>query len=135
MLQGLPKTLGRTIRSSMRGIGKFTAMFLILVVGVVVYCAYNIIPFYYYYFELVNQMEAHIRVASTYTDKEIREKMMYHIKKLQIPIEKADDLVIQRRGQTMVMHLAYNEVFYVTWQGKDYDIHVFHFVAHAEGEF
>lgn len=118
-----------------RGMGKLSAFFLLAVFGVAVWLGFKILPFYYYYYELVNQFESHIRVASTNTDKEIRDKLMYHIKKLEIPIDKPEDLVIQRINKRMIISLPYQEVLYVEWGEKTYDLHVFKFVAYAEGEF
>jgi len=91
-------------------------------------------PFYYYYYELVNQMEAVIRVAGLENDRVIRDKLAYHIKKLEIPAD-IKDLKIAREGNRMKISLAYEEVFYIRYGGKDYDLHVFPFKAEAQGSF
>ena len=78
-------------------------------------------------------MEAACRVASEYNDKEIRTKLQYHIKKMQIPA-RPEDLKIYRGGGKISISLPYREVFYVSWKGKDYDIYVFNFNAKAEGK-
>ncbi|MBX7145485.1 MAG: hypothetical protein K1X79_13630 [Oligoflexia bacterium] len=116
------------------GLGRLTLLVFGTIIAVVVYCGYCILPFYYCYFEITNQMEQVIKVASTYTDKEIREKLLYHIKKLELPVE-PDDLRIERDAGTMRISLPYREIFYVTWKGKDYDIHTFEFHAYAEGHY
>lgn len=123
------------MRLEERGVGNLTLIVFTLIAGVIVWLGFSIGPFFYYYYELLNQFDAHIRVASMYTDKEIREKLMYHIKKLEIPMESPEDLEIRRDGQRMTIRLKYKEVFYVSWQDKDYDLHVFHFDAKSEGQF
>ena len=55
------------------------------------------------------------------------------MKKMEMPAE-IDDVRIERSGKTMRISLEYDEVFYVTWQGEEYDLHTFHFHAYAEGE-
>ena len=117
-----------------KGIGKLTFSVFAAIIAALLYSAYHILPFYYYYFELVNQMEQVIKVASTETDQEIRKKLLYHIKKMQIPVS-PDELRIMRDGKRMSIGLKYEEIFYIPFRGKDYDIHTFKFDAHAEGEF
>ena len=112
--------------------GKWTAIVFGLITIALIYSAANILPFYYYYFELVNQMEAHTKVAQIYSDKELREKLMYHIHKMELPVDPSD-LIIERRSDTITFRLKYREIFYITWGGKDYDLHVFEFDAHATG--
>lgn len=116
------------------GLGKFTVMFFGPLLFIVFYCAYHIVPFYYYYFELVNQMQSHIEVAGVNTDKELREKLNYHIEKLGIPVDPGE-LIIRRAGNRILFRLRYKEVFYIPWRGRDIDIKVFPFDAQAEGEY
>lgn len=127
---------GERIRTagSQSGVGKITLFVFGTILAVLVYCGYRILPFYYCYFEITNQFEQVIRVAGEYNDKEIREKLWYHIKKLELPVE-PDDLKIQREAGVMKISMKYQEVFYITWDGKDYDIHKFDFQAYAEGTF
>lgn len=102
--------------------------------AVALFCGYQIIPFYYYYYELLNQMDSVIRVAGVEDDKSVRNKLAYHIKKMQIPAE-IDQLKIVRDGHRMKLSLKYEEVFYVTYRGKTYDLYVFPFLAQVEGSF
>lgn len=119
---------------SERGAGKITLMVFGLITAVLLFCGYKIIPFFYCYYEITNQFEQVIHVASTYTDKEVRDKLMYHIKKLELPVE-PDDLKIEREVGKMRISLPYEEVFYVSWDGKDYDLYTFKFHAYAEGNY
>lgn len=115
-----------------RGAGAITYIVFGLIVGVVGFVGYKVIPFYYYYYDLMNQFEQVIKVASVETDAEIRKKLMYHIKKYQIPCE-PEDLRIERSEETMTIRLQYQEVFYITWQGKDYTLRTFDFDATTTG--
>ncbi len=105
-----------------------------IVVGAIVYCVYNIAPFYYYFYELQNQFDAAIRVASEYTDQEIRTKLLYHMKKFEIPAD-AEELRIERYDDRMKISLDYTEVFYITWKDKDYTIWEFPFHAEVDRGF
>ncbi len=121
-------------RRTERGLGKLTILVFGTIAAVVGYCAYHIIPFFYYFYELRSHMEQVIKVADVENDTEIRRRLMYHIKKYELPAE-PESLVIERDGRHMKISLPYDEIFYVTWQGKDYDLYVFHFHAYAEGNF
>ena len=120
--------------SAEAGIGKLTLLVFGSIVAAAVYAAYNILPFYYYFYELQNQMEQLIKVASTETDREIRQKLWAHVKYMQIPAQ-PENLRIEREGNTMRISLPYDEVFYLTWRGKDYTLYTFNFDAYAEGQF
>jgi len=119
---------------SQAGLGKLTILIFGSIAAVVIYCAYHIMPFYYYYYELQNQMLSLTRVASTHTDGEIRDKLMYHIRKMELPIG-PDELRISREGQRIRMSVKYQEVFYVTFRGEEYDIHTFPFEVYVDEEF
>ena len=95
---------------SQRGLGRLTLLVFGAIGAVVLFCAYQIIPFYYYYYELLNQMESVIRVAGVEDDKSIRTKLAYHLKKMQIPAE-IDDLKISREGNLLRLSLKYQEYF------------------------
>ena len=122
------------VTSLQRGVGKITLLVFTVILAALIYSGYKILPFYYCFFEITNQFEQVIRVASEYSDKEIREKLWYHIKKLELPVE-PDDLKIERQAGRMRISMSYEEVFYVTWDGKDYDIYKFPFQAYAEGSY
>lgn len=117
-----------------RGVGRLTLIVFGAIGAVALFCGYQILPFYYYYYELLNQMDSVIRVAGVEDDKSVRKKLAYHLKKMDIPAE-IDDLKISREGNRMKLSLKYEEVFYITYGGKSYDLYVFPFNAHAEGSF
>ena len=122
-----------------KGIGKLTFLVFAAIIGVVIYTAYQILPFYYYFYELRNQMESVIRVAGSDTDEEIRVKLNYHIRKMELPVgddqELRQALRIEREGGVMHISLPYEEVFYITWNNKDYEIKRFKFLAQAKGKY
>lgn len=120
-------------RCSQHGAGKLTLFVFGAIIAAVLYTAYHVLPFYYYYYELKNHMAEAIRVASVYTDEELRKKIAYQIKWMEIPADPAE-LEIVRMGGTMRISLSYDEVFYARWMGTDYELHTFHFEAEEEGE-
>jgi dihydroorotase len=117
-----------------RGVGYLTLAVFGTLIAAGIFCAYHIFPFYYYYFELQNQMDSLVRVASVHTDKELRDKLRAHLKRMEIPAT-IDDVKIRRFGSSISMTLEYEEDFYVEFRGQEYDIHTFQFRAHAEGEY
>lgn len=117
-----------------RGISKITLVVFLAIGAALSYCGYRIGLFYYCYFEMVNQMHAAIRVASTESDQEILKKLAYHLRKLELPAE-PQDIKIEREDKVMRISLKYSEVFDIPWQGRSITVHVFKFHAYAEDEF
>lgn len=113
------------------GVGKITIVIFGLLTAAVVYSAYNIFPFFYDYYELRNQMESLARVASTQTDQELRQKLFYHIKKMELPLD-PEDVRISRNDGRVQMQAQYDEIFSVPFQDKYYEIYVFHFDAYID---
>lgn len=113
------------------GIGKFTAIVFGAIFGALIYSGFKILPFYYYYYELLNQMDSMARVASTMTDKEIRSRLEYEIRHMQIPVL-PEDLIVKREDAKIIISLEYQEEFYVSFKDKDYTIRVFPFHAYVE---
>lgn len=122
--------MSRKFARSQRGAGRITTLVFGTLLFGTLYCAYQIIPFYYYYYELVNQFESHARVAQTFTDKEIRHKLWTLIKQMQIPA-RPEDLKIERNDGKINIRLRYQEKFYVSYGGQDYDLKTFDFDAHV----
>jgi len=120
-------------RKCENGLNRLGVLFFLLFVLVVGFTSWQIIPFYYYYYELIGTMESQADKASVFTDREIREVLNIKIRKLEIPIEDKDDLKIHRFNNKIIIELEYEEVFYVDL-GEDrvYDIHVFKFNPRVE---
>lgn len=116
-----------------KGYSTLTNFVFLIIIGLVFFVVYNVLPFYYYYFELKNQMLALTKVANVNTDLEIKEKLFEQIKDLKIPADK-DDIKIHRVDGEIVISVHYQEIFYVTIGKKDYDLYVFDFSAHVQNE-
>lgn len=119
---------------SQRGASKLT----LLVFGAMLFAAlhymYHVIPFYYDYYELENQMSAIIKIASTEKDTVIAKRLKQTIKELGIPAD-PDSLFLNRKDSTMEIQLQYREVYYITLRGKDYILQTFDFDAHVKENF
>lgn len=104
--------------------------------GVIFYFCWQVIPFYYYYYDLQGLMQAQANKAQVLTDAQIRENLLEHIEKVGVPISREDDLIINRSHNRIAISLEYSEVLYVDL-GDDrvYDLHVFYFNPHAENTF
>jgi hypothetical protein len=116
-----------------RGVGNWTLLIFGLLTAAVVYTAFQIIPIYYNYFDLENQMYSLISVSGFNTDQEIRRKLSDHIRRTQLPAQ-IENLRIQRQGDSMRMSLDYKEVFEIGFRDRVYRIHTFAFRAQAEGQ-
>lgn len=116
------------------GISKLALLIFVPLIGATLYSGYRIIPFYYDYYELINQMESLARVASVNTDQELRQKLKAHLKRTNLPIT-IDDITLERFGDSIRMSTNYEEVFDITWQDKEYTIHTFEFDVLVEERF
>ena len=116
------------------GMGKFTVIFFGAIVFALCYAGYRILPIYYYYYDTVNQMHMVIRVASLEDDNEIRRRLMYYIKKYNIPASD-NALKIDRGDGSMRISLNYQVPLKINFWDKVYHVHTFKFNAVAKGEF
>jgi carbonic anhydrase len=116
------------------GASRLTNLVFLALFGASAFCAYKIIPFYYYYFELQNQMSQLLKLADSTSDLEIRKKLETHIKELEIPVNPSQ-LQISRDGRKIRASLKYSEIFFISFRGKDYDLREFPFHAYAEEEY
>ena len=116
------------------GVGKLTLLIFGSIVFSGFYYAYNVLPFYYYFYELRSQFQACIRMGSEETDEEIRKRVYAKIDELEIPADK-ETLVLQRNGNRMHIRIRYREYFDIYWKGKRYNIQKFDFDADMEDKF
>jgi len=121
------------LKSASGGAAKITIFIFGALLAVVIFCAYHILPFYYYYFELQEHFESLVRVASVNTDRELRIKIQDHLRRMDIPAS-IEDVKIRREAGRIMIELKYQEVFFVRFRGKEYDVHTFNFHAKAEGK-
>lgn len=128
---GLPPQ-GPCAAGAERGASSLTTLVFGVLLAAVLYVAYHVLPFYYYYLEMTNHMYEAVRVASQYSDKELREKLEFQMKWMQIPADPSD-LQIERFGDTIRISLPYEEVFTIPWGDDEWEVHRFEFYAVAEG--
>lgn len=97
--------------------------------------AWNVLPFYYYYWELEGLMAAQAQKGQEFTDSQIRDTLLKEIDKLEIPIADKSDLEISRFDGKIVIDLKYTEELYVSWKNKDYVLYEFNFAPHVEEDY
>lgn len=115
-----------------RGLGTLGNLILLTLLSLIIYSAYRILPFYYYYFELRNQMSAITANAAGLGDVEIRKRVSKVVEDLGIPATQGE-IKIERMPNRVRVSLAYEELFFIELYGESYDIWSFPFVAEAEG--
>jgi hypothetical protein len=135
-------TLGAAVKSKLgrgsaarqaRGVGRLTLLVFGSMLAVLIFCAYHILPFYYCYFELQEQFHTLLTVANVHTDRELRDKIKAHMKRMEIPAD-VSDVQIVRGARKISMSLDYQELFFLRFRGKEYELHTFKFRVYAERE-
>ena len=119
--------------SDNKGYTRPIIIMLSIIAFLIILILYKIIPLYYYYFDIKNQMITLSKDAAIKTDLEIKEKLHEQIKYLQIPATK-DDIAIQRSGAKIKITIKYKEVIYFTINNKDYDLFVLNFSPTVKNE-
>ena len=110
-----------------KGMGRAATLFILAIAACIFYSAYQVLPFYYYYYEIQGQFDAQVKVGYDRSDREIREFLMEQIDKLELPIDDERDLVIRRVHEELTIELEYEEVFWISLGDKDYRIWTFPF--------
>lgn len=117
---------------SEKGITTLGYLLTILLILSSLFTAYNVLPFYYCYYELRGEMDAKAVSARELSDKEITEGINQVIRKNNIPAD-IEKLQINRFDDKIVISIAYEEVFYVDFgHGYDFDIWYFSFNPKVE---
>jgi hypothetical protein len=124
--------MNKVKRQLQEGLSKITVLVFLPLLVLSIYCSYHIIPFYYDYYELQNQMDSLVRVSSMNTDQEIRDKLAAHLKRTNLPVT-IEDFKFERYGESMRISVSYDEIFFISFQGEDIELYTFHFDAIAEG--
>ena len=114
------------------GLSSITLIFLIVVMGSLAYTIYQVAPFYYYYYDLLNNMEVIVKEGTRDTDQQLKDKIYKKVKELGIRADPQDIVILHDMKDNLSVELKYEEVFYTTIAGKDYDIYVFDFDAKIE---
>lgn len=116
------------------GASKLTVIVFLVLLGAIGYVSYKVLPMYYAYYELQAQFEQILSVASMEDDKSIRQKLLYHVHKYDLPVDDAD-LLIERQEKHIKINLAWDDTLSIPWQEKEIELYTFHFFASAEGDF
>ncbi len=132
-IQSIESTQKTALRRTVRGASTLTWMIFALVLGAIVYLLSKILPIYYSYYELENQMRAMIRVADQNTDEQIRKMLGDQMKVLKIPAE-IEDVKIQRGSRTMLIELSYTEWLEVPLGSTYYELWEFDFDLRVEDD-
>jgi hypothetical protein len=107
----------------------------VVLLAVVGWLGYKLVPLYYYYLDLRNQCAQVIKEqAAVASDEEIRRVVGRVIKRHGIPAEERD-LVIERRDADMKIELPYREKLELSVMGYTVTLWQFDLVASAEGRF
>ena len=119
--------------SSDRGGSRLGFLLFALFLTAGLWVGYKVIPFFYYYNEILGLMDAQAAKASMFSDAKIRKELLKRIKKLEIPLDDPEDLMINRVDGKIIIDLKYEEVLYIDL-GEDrvYDLYVFKFNPHVE---
>ena len=120
------------INNKESGVSNLGYLLTILVVLATVFSSYQILPFYYSYYELLGEMDAKAVMASELTDSKIIEGVKNVIRKNNIPVD-VSELKINRFDDKIIISLSYQEVFFIDFgNGYDYDLWVFNFNPKVE---
>jgi hypothetical protein len=98
------------------------------------YAVYVVVPFYYYYFDLKNQMQRAVSVAAVETDEEIRRSLMAVVKRHGISCGDRD-LQVSRQNDTIEMSLSYSEGVKVSMFGREATLWTLNFDASTRGRY
>lgn len=97
-----------------------------------IFVAYQVLPFYYSFYELQGLMESQAEKASEFKDGEIIRVLTRTIKKLNIPAD-PENIRINRLSGRVIIELNYSEILFVDFGGGyDYDLWEFEFNPKAE---
>ena len=120
----------RNTVDSERGISYFAVLITLILVVAGWILGSQMFRFVLCYQEIYGDMEILASQANKFSDGYIRSLLLKEIKKLEIPIEDEDALIIQRDNGEIRIELYWEEVLYVDFSdlfGEDYtyDLHVF----------
>ena len=99
--------------SSNNGIGRLTALVLIIVLVVGFYFGRQVVRFYYDYYEFLGLMEAQAKHADFSNDVQIKKKLVQFARTYELPIEDLErDIQINRNDKEIAIESSYQEVLY-----------------------
>lgn len=113
------------------GATKLSTLFFAIVFGVTVYFGFQVLPYFYNYFAIENEMAAQARKASINSPEKIRKYLLKKIRQMKIPMENESDLKLYFEGENVRIELDYTEYMYFEWDDEIYDLYEFNFEARA----
>lgn len=117
------------------GVSKLGFCFFLAIVGSLVWVGFQVLPFYYDYYEVLGLMEEQASKSGILTDMEMRDTILKRIHKLGIPIGHDENLKIVRQGSHTRIEFQYKEVLDVDFgHGRYYKLWVFDFHPYADRE-
>jgi len=118
-----------------RGKGRYSTLALVVLLVVIGWLGYKLVPIYYYHLDLQNQVAQVIRdQGAVLADEEIRRIVGKIITSYGIPAEERD-VTIERGQAGMRVELPYRERLTVELVGRTWSIFDFQLVASAEGRY
>ena len=118
-----------------RGISNVGMLFFLAIVGSFVWVLFQVIPFYYDYYELEGQAVAQANKASLFTDAQIHKELSRWIRIMGIPMNAPEDLKINRFDKKIFIELQYTEILEFELFGKYYELWRFPFDMKVEKEY
>lgn len=119
-------------RRSERGLSQLGMLLTVLIIVCVGYVGVQVVPFYIYFFEIEGHFDAQAEKAIMKTDEEMREFLSQQIRRMNLPVDPSD-LIIRRRGSTIIIELEYYETL-VLDLGEDYYWELWTFEFHPRVE-
>ncbi|HMO02727.1 MAG TPA: hypothetical protein PKD37_07045 [Oligoflexia bacterium] len=114
------------------GLGSLATFILFVVVGSCVYLGYKIIPIFYNYYELQNQMDQMVRTADVLSNNEILTRIKKIVQEYNIPV-KEENITVDRSHDRIILKAAWSDDLAISWKDKEYLLQTFYFEAISEG--
>lgn len=96
-------------RAGQSGLSQIGTLLTVLILVAGIYIGAQVVPFFIYYYEVQGHFDAMSEKAAFKKDKDIREFLSDQIRKMDLPVEKKD-LIIVRNSGIITIELEYQEV-------------------------
>lgn len=103
----------------------------LVVVALILFLGYKVVPLYYYYFDLKSNCSRVLRNASVESDEELRRDLLEVAQRHGVEAT-TRDIGIQRVGSRIKIWLHYQERLEVAFKGRALTLYTFDFTPSAE---
>lgn len=103
----------------------------LVVLALLVFLGYKVVPFYYYYYDLKSNCSQLLRNAAVLSDEELRRDLVEVAQRHGVEATPRD-IGIQRVGSRIKIWLHYQEHLDVTFKGRTLTLYTFDFTPSAE---